>query len=73
MLNTLEQLFGELDEMRAQMRGELHYHKCPKCAHVWSHRAIDLKTEQQHEEGHTCPVCKKGRQSWKCDANGNMH
>lgn len=75
MLNTLEQLFGELDEMHARLRGEMHHHKCPEpnCGHIWSHRAADFDSSEEHQNGHTCPVCKKGQQTWKCDANGNMH
>lgn len=43
----------------------VHFHTCPKsdCRHIWSHDR-DKIPEGQHDEAHTCPKCKEGRDWW---------
>jgi predicted RNA-binding Zn-ribbon protein involved in translation (DUF1610 family) len=31
-----------------------HFHKCPTCCHVWSHRGIMVRWSHT---AHTCPKC----------------
>lgn len=47
------------------LRNELriHYHKCPKCAHIWKHRGIIAMWQSK---SHSCPKCGT-EEYWKFD------
>jgi hypothetical protein len=57
-----------------------HHHKCPApgCGAIWSHRASDFHSQDEHNAGHTCPTCGMSKFSFdvrqstyaKCDATG---
>lgn len=51
-----------------------HFHQCPRpsCKHIWQHtKPRDGFNSSAHfDHSHTCPKCRLGRETEKCDANG---
>jgi hypothetical protein len=64
-------VFDAIDEYMTTRRSALHHHQCPACGEIWSHRASDFDSQEDHTKGHTCP---KGcaRSYWKCDERGRL-
>lgn len=48
------------------MRGDVHFHKCDDCGHVWAHggHRMVVCSEKEHDDEHHCPKCNEA-QFWK--------
>lgn len=44
-----------------------HFHKCRACSRIWDHRTseVELGTEGQFDQAHTCPECGEQGCVWK--------